>query len=53
VPVAARVAADVRLLAALEPAVEEEVRRRLSGEPESGLEALLARIQAGLPQPAR
>lgn len=53
VPVAARVAGEVRLLTTLEPAVEEEVRRRLSGEPESGLEALLARIQAGLPQPAR
>src|SRR5690606_21561035 len=53
VPVAARVAGEVRLLAALEPAVEQEVRRRLSGEPESGLEALLARIQANLPQPTR
>ncbi len=53
VPVAARVAGEVRWLAALEPPLEEEVRRRLAGEPDSSLEALLARIQAGLPQPAR
>src|SRR5690606_17767075 len=49
VPVAARVAGEVRLLSALDPQVEEEVRRRLAGEAQSGLEALLARLDAAVP----
>ncbi len=48
-PVAARIGGEVRLMAALEPEAEAQVRRRLSGEAETGLEALLARLDAAVP----